>query len=130
MDGLLAGVGWTWIVAGIWGLVRPDSARRRLERSLRRKLRWVALLILTAGGGTLCLEAFRVAGWAGTALGGLGVVSLVNGLALLRARSTEWLATWWGTRPIWVYRVASIATIVAGAGLQWWTRAEPAARGG
>lgn len=130
MDWLLQMVGWGWIVLGVWGIVRPDSARKRVERAVRRKLRWVAMFLLTAVGGSLCVEAFRVAGWIGGVLGVAGAFLLFNGLALLRTRTTDWMAAWWSSRPIWVYRLVSALSIFAGAGLQWWTRVEPASRGG
>lgn len=105
---------WSWILLGLWWLFRPRGMQKRLDGRLHRTSRRGLFVVLFVCGGVLFGAARDVGGLAGVVLFVIGIIAILKGLLLLRARAGEAILEWWRDRPLWFYRLAALGLVAAG----------------
>ena len=104
-------VGWSWILLGLWWLLRPRAFGQRIAGLLRpSKLRLLRIVGVLFGAALLAL-ARRIGGIWGWVLLGIGLWSILKGLVVVRERFASRLLEWWLQQPVWLYRLGAVTTI-------------------
>ncbi len=103
-----------FVIIGIWFLLKRESLRRKLQRKskkiLRRYLSAVALffglLFISAGWKTpgVVAKIFTI----------FGILAIIKGFFLLKAKISDKLIEWWTNQPVFIYRIWASMYIIIG----------------
>ncbi|MEM7163853.1 MAG: hypothetical protein AAF581_00225 [Planctomycetota bacterium] len=115
-------LGYSWVVLGLWWTLRPQGARKRLEKKFHSGLRRTLFVAAAAIGGALFAAGRHLEGTASWLVPALGVVIVGKGLLFLRGKVSEQFVEWWTRQPNWVYRCSALALSVTGFAIQWFAR--------
>jgi hypothetical protein len=106
--------GWAYMILAIWWFFRPKRIRNVFERSFRRKMRWLLVVVTFAVGGVIFGAGRDIGGWVGTLLVVIGIVALLKGLFFLSGKASDKVFDWWAKQPDSVYRAAAVVMFIVG----------------
>ena len=104
-----------WILLGLYWLIRPESLKNRLRRKMTWKMRWLVLCLVIAVGALLMGSAIKLEGLFAKVIGIIGIILVIRAIIGITSKSSEKLLEWWGSRPVYVFRIWAL--IIFGTGI-------------
>lgn len=118
-------LGWFLIFTGVVFLLSPQRARRKIVRSVSRKLRWVILAGIAYAGAGLWSVAWGNVGLTPKITAGAGMVVMIWLFWALNRQASVRLAEWMERVPGILLRLAALAQVIIGVTMIIWRRQVP-----
>ena len=99
---------------GILWFIKPEMLRKRLQKKMTRRLKWIGYLFIFVFGCSLLFSALKTEGLLVKAAGIAGLMIAVNIMNLLITKSSKGIAAWWQHRPTVFFRIWAVVIFSAG----------------
>lgn len=107
-------LGIIWIILGVWWLLKPDALKRRLQRKMSRRVRWTVFGFLFIFGIMMTGSVFKTPGVLPKVIGIIGLIIAIRAIVFITSKASEKILSWWGERPIIVFRVWGLLVLGMG----------------
>lgn len=96
------------IFFGLWFLIRPDALKRRLQRKITVRFRWMVMGLLIFIALSMITASFRFTGVAPKVLALFGIILAIRLTVVLFGKGASQFLDWWAGQPIVFFRIAAL----------------------
>ena len=107
-------LGWFWICMGALFVLRPQIAKRMVEKKVFKKLRGILFLITVFLGSFLISIGWKYPGILPKILALFGIMAVIKGFVLLNVKTAEKLIEWSAKLPLLYYRIGGCIHVLIG----------------
>ena len=107
-------LGWFWIITGILFFLRPEMLRKRLQKKTLKKLKKYLFLIVIALSLFLIAAAWKSEGLLSKIVMVLGIIGILKGFFLLKAKAAEKILEWFIKQPLIFFRFCAALQVIIG----------------
>ncbi len=99
---------------GVLFILKPDMMKKRLHKKAYKKARYYIFALALFLGSAFVKIGFAYHGIIPKIIMILGVIAIVKGLFLLKAKAYEHLMDFISSKPLWVFRLFALSYILTG----------------
>ena len=107
-------LGWFWIITGTLFFLRPEMLRKRLQKKTLNKLKKYLFLIVITLSLFLIGAAWKSEGLLSKIVMVLGIIGILKGFFLLKAKAAEKILEWFIKQPLTFFRFGASLQIIIG----------------
>ncbi len=107
-------LGWILIIMGVLFLLKPQLLKNRLQKKGLKKLKRYMFFVLVSLGGLFIGVAWGIPGIFGKILMVLGIIGILKGFFILKAKAAEKTIEWLRAQPLILFRIGACFYITLG----------------
>lgn len=107
-------LGWFWIIAGVFFLLKPEMLRRKLQKKSGKKLRKILFFITIFLSMLLISAAWKTHGIFSKIVMIMGIIGIFKGFFLLKAKAADKILNWYVKQPLKFFRFGACLQILIG----------------
>lgn len=107
-------IGWVWVIIGILFLIKPNFLKAKLQKKGIKKIKKLLFGIAIVFGIFLIAASGKIQGFVSIIIMILGIIAIIKGVILLKAKFAEELLDWVSRQPILFFRIIALVYITIG----------------
>lgn len=107
-------IGWVWVIIGILFLIKPNFLKAKLQKKGIKKIKKLLFGIAIVFGIFLIAASGKIQGFVSIIIMILGIIAIIKGVILLKAKFAEELLDWVSRQPILFFRIIALVYIAIG----------------
>lgn len=107
-------LGYLWIIAGVFFVLKPQILKNSIQRKSLKKLRKYFIFIAVLLGALLISVGWKLQGFLAKMIIVLGIISIFKGVFLLKAKVADKMIEWFAAKPLIFFRTGACFYILIG----------------
>ena len=107
-------IGIIWILAGGFGIIRPEFFKKRVQKQLSKRVRRIVIFFLLALGFILAGSIFKAKNFLTLIAGIVGAVIVIKVILMITNKTSEKIFEWFKIKPILFFRIWAFLIFVFG----------------
>lgn len=110
-------LGTIWVILGLWWIIRPQALKRRMQRKMNRKIRWIVFGFMIVLGFMMVGSVIRAEGLLAKIVGVAGLAISIKAIMFITSKTSGKMLEWLGERSLKFFRIWAAAILAIGFAL-------------
>jgi len=110
-------IGWTWIMLGIFWLIKPEGLKNRMKKKTGRRTKRVIYAAILMMAFYMIGSAFGAPGMLPKIIAIIGMIMVIRVIIMITSKTSEKIFDWWTNKPSIIFRIWALVFLMIGASM-------------